>query len=138
MSSPRILELLFYVLVGMLCLALLRVEIRSYFGDRRDPALRQRARQRLLRRGLGGSFLVLALILLKHPNPQGLSALQQAFRLLICLILCIGAIAITIWDFRVIRQEMKGEAKRFVEDSAQDLRRFLDKAAVTKRRRRSP
>jgi len=137
MSFPQILGLLFYGLVGLLFLGLLRVEIASWLRDRRNPVLRSRASRRLRRRGLGGSFLVLALILLKYPGSHGLSTILQILKLLICLTLCIAAILVTLWDFRVIRQEMKEDVEGFVKNSAQDLRRYLEKAAVKDRRKPS-
>jgi cytochrome bd-type quinol oxidase subunit 2 len=137
MSFPQILGLLFYGLVGLLFLGLLRVEIASWLRDRRNPVLRSRASRRLRRRGLGGSFLVLALILLKYPGSHGLSTILQILKLLICLTLCIAAILVTLWDFRVIRQEMKEDVEGFVKNSAQDLRRFLKKADLKSRRKPS-
>ena len=137
MSFPQILGLLFYGLVGLLFLGLLRVEIASWLRDRRNPVLRRRASRRLRRRGLGASLLALALILLKYPGSNGLSPMLQRVKLLICLTLCIAAILVTLWDFRVIRQEMKKDAEGFVKDSAQDLRRYLEKAAAKGRRKPS-
>lgn len=137
MSFLQILGLLFYGLVGLLFLGLLRVEIASWLRDRRNPVLRRRASRRLRRRGLGASLLALALILLKYPGSHGLSTMLQILKLLICLTLCIAAILVTLWDFRVIRQEMKKDAEGFVKDSAQDLRRYLEKAAAKGRRKPS-
>jgi len=137
MSFLQILGLLFYGLVGLLFLGLLRVEIASWLRDRRNPVLRRRASRRLRRRGLGGSFLALALILLRYPGSHGLSAMLQIVKLLICLTLCIAAILVTLWDFRVIRQEMKEDVEGFVKNSAQDLRRYLEKAAAKDRRKPS-
>jgi hypothetical protein len=135
MSFVRILGFVFYAFVCLLFLGLARVEIGAWLRDRRNPAKRSAASRRFLRRGLGGVFLLLALVFLRYPNTSHLSPYLQLAKLLVCLVLCVGAFAITIWDLRVMRQEMRQEAENLVENSAQSLRQYLKEADAKARRK---
>ena len=135
MHFSQIFGYVFYGLVALLIFGLFRVEINAWQRDRKDPSLKKHASQRLFRRVLGACLLTLALILLKYPPTESFSLLMQVFKMLMCLFLCIGAMAVTIWDFRIMRREMRKETQSFVEDSAQDLRRHLQEVAQKKRPR---
>ena len=116
------------ILIGALVVsALLAVEIWAWWDAHGDPALAGPSLRRLLRRGLGAVALLvtLGLLLMPPPEPVGL----RLARLLACLGLCGVVVVIAIYDYRLVRRELRREVEGFVNDSAHAFRQQLQDMA---------
>ncbi len=104
---------------------LLAVEIKVWLDCRSDPERAKGAVRRLARRGTGAILLLLVLLLLKWPSADSLTVVQRFYKILGCLTLSVVVFAIAIWDFRIMRGEVKMELQGFVNQSAEAIRNQL-------------
>ena len=115
---------------GGLVVALLANEWRTWVGARGDPAQRPHARARLRRRALGGVLLLATVVLLRYPDLSNCGAGWQLARLVGVLALCLAALWVALWDFRIVRKDLRREVNGFVAESAQDLQKYLQDLAA--------
>lgn len=109
---------------------LLASEWRVWVGTRGDAAQRPRARARLGRRGFGGMLLLATVVLVRYPDMTGWSPGWHLAWLGALLGLCLVVLGVALWDFRVVRGELRHEVQGFVAESAQDLRKYLQDLAA--------
>lgn len=109
---------------------LLTTEWRVWVGARGDAAKRPRARARLVWRAFGGALLLATVVLVRFPDTAGWSLGWRLARLGSLLGLCLVVLGVALWDFRIVRRELRHEVQGFVADSAQDLRKYLETLAV--------
>jgi len=110
--------------------ALLVFEIKVWWPLRSHPTQAGRAAKRLLRRGAGALLLLLVLVLLKFPGADSLSPVEQLWKMIACLLLCATVFFIAIWDFRVLRREVRHEVEGFLQQSAGAFRKHLEELAA--------
>lgn len=133
MSTREILLYVFYGIITVVLVFVARTEWRAWLTDRLDAIQRPLALHRLWRRLAGILILVAVLILLQYPPESALTAMQMAFKILVCLLLCVVLFALALWDLRTVRHQMKREVKDFLDSSSQEFEQYLQEHLQNKK-----
>ena len=83
--------------------------------------------RRFVRRMTGAVILAAILILLDYPPNSGLDQKAQLIKLLSSLSLCILLFLFVLWDFRSVRRDLREEVKNLMDQSARELREYMEK-----------
>lgn len=118
------------ILAAVVLCGLLAVEIRIWMVARLRPDWGKRAARRLFRRGLGVGLLLLVLLLLKFPSTDSLSEMQRLCKMLLCLALSLTVFGVAIWDFRIMRVEVKSEMDGFIQHSQKAFQKHIEELAA--------
>jgi hypothetical protein len=117
MGNPSSMATAVILFGALIVSALVAFELKAWFEGRADdPQKARRATRRMIRRIGGAALLLVVLGLLLLPPTD--SAILRLVRLLACLSLSVVALLVALYDFRIMRHEMRLEIHDFVQSSA--------------------
>jgi hypothetical protein len=128
MDTTRLVASVIYGAFWAVVFSLVMLEILAFLKQYKNPLGRRAAVRRLGRRMLGAFTIAIILVLLVHPPANELGLRMQILKLLTCLLLCILLMLLILWDFKSIRRELRHEVDDFMNQSARELRSYLEKS----------
>ncbi|MFP4379214.1 MAG: hypothetical protein ACLFUS_01830 [Candidatus Sumerlaeia bacterium] len=113
----------FWVVTG----ALVFIELGHFYHNHKNPTMRHLVIRRFVRRMTGVVILAAILVLLVYPPNSGLDQKGQLIKMLSSLSLCILLFLFVLWDFRSVRRDLREEVKNLMDQSARELRQYMEK-----------
>ena len=110
-----------FLIMSLVVSLLLAIEIRAWLAARTDPVRSGPAAYRLFRRGTGAVLLLTVLLLLRFSFNEADAPFWKLFQMLASLGLSMVVFLIAMWDFVVMRREIKQEFDVFQAETTGDF-----------------